>query len=126
MPGVSSTTGGPDLVLWVESELWPNLLGEIARRGIPAALVNARMSDRSFARWRRLPRAVRQLLSAFDLVLPWNERAGEHYRALGAPAVGPAGNLKLSAAPPAADPEALAALRRRDRRPAGLARRVDP
>lgn len=101
----------PDLVLWVESELWPNLLGETRRRGIPAALINARMSDRSFARWRRLPRSVRRLLSAFDLVLPWDDAAAAHYRALGASAVGPAGNLKLSAAPPAADAAALAALR---------------
>ena len=45
----------PDLALWVESELWPNLILETAGRGVPMLLVNARMSTRSAARWRRAP-----------------------------------------------------------------------
>ena len=43
----------PDLALWVESELWPNLITAARARGIPMVLLNARMSARSFARWRR-------------------------------------------------------------------------
>ncbi|MGP1394513.1 MAG: 3-deoxy-D-manno-octulosonic acid transferase [Inquilinaceae bacterium] len=101
----------PDLVLWVESELWPNLVTEIRERGIPAAMVNARMSVRSFAQWRRVPRTIATLLDAFRLILPWDEAQGQRFRALGAPSVGPAGNLKFSTDPPAADADALAALR---------------
>src|SRR3546814_80788 len=99
----------PDLVLWIESEIWPNLLTEVGRRGTPAVMVNARLSDRSFARWRRFPGTIRRLLGAFDAVLPWDEGAGAKFAALGARRIGPAGNLKFSSDPPAADPAALEA-----------------
>ena len=101
----------PDLVLWVESELWPNLLTEIARRGIPAAMVNARLSARTFARWRRLPGMIRTLLATFATVLPWDDESAARFRALGAAPIGPVGNLKFSADPLAADAAALAPLR---------------
>lgn len=100
----------PDAVLWIESEIWPNLLNGIRRRRIPAALVNARLSQRSFGRWRRMPGFIRGLLSTFDLVLAQTEGDGERLRALGAGAVVCAGNLKYSAAPPPADSAALATL----------------
>ncbi len=101
----------PDLVLWIESELWPNLLTEIGRRGIAAAMVNARMSARSFARWRHAPATIRRLIGVFRVILPWDHHEAEKLRTLGAQSVGPAGNLKYSSAPLAADEMALAALR---------------
>src|SRR5262249_11573624 len=52
----------PDIAGLVESELWPNLLAACRRRGIPTALINARLSERSLARWRRAPRLAAQLL----------------------------------------------------------------
>ena len=45
----------PDLILWLESELWPNMLNQIHARKIPAALINARLSERSFRNWRHAP-----------------------------------------------------------------------
>ena len=48
----------PDIALWVESELWPNLVGETQRRHIPMVLLNGRMSARSFAGWQRVPGVV--------------------------------------------------------------------
>lgn len=101
----------PDLVLWIESEIWPNLLAGVRRRGIPAALVNARMSARSFARWRYAPRLVRGLLATFRLVLAQTEGDAERLRGLGAAEVACVGNLKFSAAPPPVDPAQLDALR---------------
>ncbi|MDX7953692.1 3-deoxy-D-manno-octulosonic acid transferase, partial [Lichenihabitans sp. Uapishka_5] len=101
----------PDLVLFAESELWPNLLGAARQRGIPVALVNARMSTRSFGRWRRVPALARSLLGSLTTVLAQSEADAERYRGLGAAAVLTVGNLKYDAAPPPADPDALRILR---------------
>lgn len=100
----------PDMALWVESDLWPNMLSEVRRRRIPAALVNARLSDRSFRRWRRFPNTARRLLSTFRLILPWDEEQATRFHTLGAGWLGPAGNVKFSADPPNADPQDLIAL----------------
>ncbi|MCC7275066.1 MAG: 3-deoxy-D-manno-octulosonic acid transferase [Alphaproteobacteria bacterium] len=100
----------PDLALWMESELWPNLIAETARRGTPMALLNARMSARSLAGWRRFPGWARQVAGAFALVLAPDAVQAARFRALGAPDVRVVGNLKAAAALPAADPAALAGL----------------
>ena len=55
----------PDVAGFVESELWPNLLAACQARGIPTMLINARLSDRSLARWRRVPGLARQMLGGF-------------------------------------------------------------
>ncbi len=101
----------PDLALWTESELWPNLVGETQARGIPCVLVNARMSERSFARWRRLRGLIAPLLAGFALCLAQNESEAERLRALGATTVRAPGNLKSAAAALPADDGALARLR---------------
>ncbi|MEQ9815758.1 MAG: 3-deoxy-D-manno-octulosonic acid transferase [Azospirillaceae bacterium] len=101
----------PDAVLWVESELWPNLLDAIGRRGIPAALVNARMSARSARRWRRAAGFFRHVTGTFALVQPSGRETADRLASLGVTRLGPVGNLKFAAVPPAAEPEALAALR---------------
>ena len=59
----------PDLALWVESELWPNLVFAAHARNIPMVLVNARLSARSYDRWRHWPGLIGPMLSAFDLCL---------------------------------------------------------
>lgn len=101
----------PDLVLWVESEFWPNLLGEVRRRRLPCALVNARLSEASFRGWRRFPGAARRLLSGFRLALAQTDAEAARLRALGIADVRAVGNLKYSAEPLPADAGALAALR---------------
>ncbi|WP_420549831.1 3-deoxy-D-manno-octulosonic acid transferase [Curvivirga sp.] len=55
----------PDLVLWLESEFWPNHLGQIKSRHIPAILLNARMSEKSFKRWSEHPKSIQNLLNSF-------------------------------------------------------------
>ncbi|MBW0003637.1 MAG: 3-deoxy-D-manno-octulosonic acid transferase [Hyphomicrobiales bacterium] len=101
----------PDLALFAESELWPNAIVEARRRQIPLALVNARMSERSLARWRRLPRTIEVLAGSFDLCLAQTEIDAERYRFLGAHGVVTAGNLKYDVPPPPADQIALASLK---------------
>jgi len=102
----------PDLAIWVESELWPNLVLATRRRGIPMLLANARLSARSLAHWRVLPGLVRPVLQAFALCLAQDEAQAERFRQLGAGPVASVGDLKAAAAPLAADPAVLAALRR--------------
>jgi 3-deoxy-D-manno-octulosonic-acid transferase len=117
----------PDLAIWVESELWPNLVLATHRRGTPLLLVNARLSARSLSRWRALPGLVRPVLEAFALTLAQDEAQAERFRRLGAHPVASVGDLKAAAAPLAADPAALAALRRQiGARPVWLAASTHP
>ena len=102
----------PDVALWIESELWPNLVLETARRRIPMALVNARMSDRSWAGWRRLPGIIRPLLAAFRRVLAQSEADAARFRSLGAADLVVTGSLKYAAAALPADPAELSQLGR--------------
>lgn len=102
----------PDLALWVESELWPNLVLETAGRGVPMLLVNARMSGRSAARWRRAPNLSKPVLASFACVLAQSEADAARFRALGAPNVAVRGNLKNDAPPLPADEHAVSTLRR--------------
>lgn len=100
----------PDLALWVESDLWPNLVSETQARGIPMVLLNARMSPRSFERWRRLRGMIGALLGGFSLCLAQTPANAAYFRDLGADPVRCPGNLKFAASPLPADPAALAAL----------------
>jgi 3-deoxy-D-manno-octulosonic-acid transferase len=102
----------PDLAIWVESELWPNLVFATQRRAIPMLLVNARLSAGSQARWRLLPGLIRRMLEGFALCLTQDATQAERFRRLGAPEAASLGDLKAAAAPLAADPAALVELRR--------------
>lgn len=101
----------PDLAAFVESELWPNLLAGCRARGVPVMLVNARLSPRSFARWRRAPGPARWVLGCLDRVQAQSAADAERLRALGAVHVTAPGNLKFAAPPLPADAETLAGLR---------------
>ncbi len=101
----------PQAVLLTESEIWPNAILTCAERNIPLALVNGRMSARSFERWKKRGSISRPLFSRFDLVLAQNEEMAQRFLDLGARSVKPVGNLKIDAPPPPVDQEALARLR---------------
>jgi len=100
----------PDLALFVESDLWPNLLVETARRNVPMILVNARMSEDSFKRWRYAPRSISNLLHRFDLCLARTPADAMRIDSLGAPRIVTTGNLKLDVPAPPADANKLAKL----------------
>ena len=102
----------PDAVAFVESELWPNTLAACRAHGIPTALLNARISDRSFRRWRRFaPGVIRRLLGGFALIIPRSAEDAARLARLGALSLAPPGDLKLAAAPLPADTARLAELR---------------
>jgi len=103
----------PDLAIWTESELWPRLLHETSAAGIPMLLLNARVSDRTAARWRRFPRTARALLSPFRAILVPEEPTARLLAGIGVPPdrLSVTGSLKEELPPPEADPQALADLR---------------
>ena len=92
----------PDLALWVESEFWPNLLLETHRRGIPMALLNARMSAASFRGWQRAPGLIATLLGCFGLVLAQDDAQAARLTRLGARAADSVGDLKAASSVPSA------------------------
>jgi len=101
----------PDLALFVESDLWPNLILSCADRRIPMIVINGRLSERSFTRWQRVPGVIAALLSCFDLCLTQSATDAERYAQLGAPRVTSTGNLKLDVPAPPADQAALQRLK---------------
>jgi 3-deoxy-D-manno-octulosonic-acid transferase len=102
----------PDVGLFVDSDLWPNLVIGASKRAVPLVLVNARMSQRSFLGWRRARGTAGALLAAFDACLAQDEEIAARFRALGARDVAVVGSLKADAPPLPCDPQALDALRR--------------
>jgi 3-deoxy-D-manno-octulosonic-acid transferase len=93
----------PDLAVFTESEIWPNLILESFARGIPLTLVNARMADRSYRRWRRSKGVARTLFGRFSLVLAQNDALARRFRTLGAASTVAVGNLKIDTPPPPVD-----------------------
>ncbi len=117
----------PDAGLFVDSDIWPNLVLGAKARGIKLALVNARMSERSFAGWRWAPNTAEVLLSAFDICLAQDDQIAERFRILGARDVRAIGSLKADAPPLPADPEKLRELEEAiGRRPVLLAAQTHP
>ena len=89
----------PDLVIWMESELWPNMLSCLQNNDIPCALINARMSERSFRRWKKAKKSAKKLLNSFKVIVTQTQDAADYFKALGAENVHVGGNLKYSASP---------------------------
>ena len=87
----------PDLLLILETELWPNLLAACRARGVPVALVNARLSERSLARYRRVPTLAAAMLANLEALVAQGPQDAARLVALGAaPAkVTVSGNLKF-------------------------------
>ena len=96
----------PALAVFVESELWPNMILACRARRVRLALVSARLSERSAAGWRRWPRAARAVVGAFDLVLARDGASAAAFAGLGVRDVGEA-DLKFGAPPLPADATAL-------------------
>ncbi len=93
----------PDLAVFTESEIWPNLILESSARGIPLTLVNARMTQRSYRRWRRNRGVARSLFGRFSLVLAQSEALARRFKMLGATSTTASGNLKIDTPPPPVD-----------------------
>jgi 3-deoxy-D-manno-octulosonic-acid transferase len=101
----------PDAVAFVESELWPNLLGACRARGIPTMLINARISAGSLRAWQQAPAMARSVLASFSRIHARGREDADRLRSLGARDVTSPGDLKFAAPELPAEPAALAKLR---------------
>ncbi len=101
----------PDLALFAESDLWPNMIIETSALGVPMIVVNGRLSENSFRRWRLLPAMIVALLGRLDLCLTGTPADASRFTELGAPRVLTTGNLKFDVPGLPADRDKLADLR---------------
>ena len=97
----------PSLSIWAEQDLWPGAVTATAARGIPLALVNARMNAEAYARRARWKGLYANLFARFALITAQDETTARHLQALGAKGVSVTGSLKAAAPPLTADPARL-------------------
>jgi 3-deoxy-D-manno-octulosonic-acid transferase len=103
----------PDVAIWIESELWPRMLAEVGRRGIPKLVFYARVSARTAYRWAKFDKTASAILSQFDLIQVQEQTTMNALKAVGV--AGPhtvlTGSLKQDRPPLDCDPAVLADLR---------------
>ncbi len=86
----------PDLICFVDSEVWPNFLFKIKEKKIPLLLINARLTRKSFHRWKIINNFARRVFGNFDLCLAASEESKNNLNSLKAKNVKYIGNLKYS------------------------------
>jgi 3-deoxy-D-manno-octulosonic-acid transferase len=92
----------PRVCILMETEVWPNLIAGCARAGVPVALVNARLSERSLGRGRKMGALMIDAARAITLVAAQTDADAQRVRLLGAPHVAVTGSIKFDVLPPAA------------------------
>ena len=112
----------PDLVILTEGERWPEHMRQAAQRGVPVICVNARLSDRSFARMKQFRPATRLMVSGITRLLPSSAQDEARFLELGVPAdrITTTGNIKLDVQIPRIGEAEKAQLRRELGLPNGL------
>lgn len=101
----------PDLCIFAEGEIWPNLIVEAGRAGARRALVNARMTEESAQGWARVKGLFRELIGSFDVILAADTDTGARLERLMGRAVRVPGNLKSAQSPPDGNPVELSRIR---------------
>lgn len=96
-----------DVVLWFESDFWPNMLSAIHHKKIPLVLLNGRISDKSFSKWQKHPKIIKCIQSLFTLSFGQTKEDARRLKVLGAQDVVSTGNLKFAAVNPPFDKEEL-------------------
>ncbi len=86
----------PNLAIFVDSEIWPNFLLQIKKNNIPLILANARITDKTFKRWKIVPAFSKKIFNLFDLCLPSSETSKKNLLNLGVSKISFIGNLKYS------------------------------
>lgn len=107
----------PDVVVIVETEIWPNFIAACACRGIPVVIVNGRLSKRSFAGYMRFRWFFAPILRTLRTISAQTDEDAERFAALGAPRenVTVGGNLKFDVSPPETGASPLSVLLLREK-----------
>ena len=86
----------PSLVMFVDSEVWPNFIFEIKNRNIPTGIVNGRITKKTFKRWVLISRFAKEVFSSFDLCLSSSKESKKHLESLGVQNSKYIGNIKFT------------------------------
>ena len=85
----------PKACIFIESEIWPNVIRNIKKQKLPLILLNARITNKSYKRWKKINSFSNKLFSMFDLCLPQNKETFKYLKKLGSKKIKLIGNLKL-------------------------------
>ena len=86
----------PNLAIFIDSEIWPNLIFHIKERNIPLLLVNGRITKKTFLRWKFIKNFAKKIFEKFDLCLVSNKETESYLQILGAKNIKNYGNLKFA------------------------------
>ncbi len=86
----------PNLSIFIDSEIWPNLILKIKDKNIPLLLVNGRITKKSFYRWNLLKSFAKKIFEKFDLCIASDKQSESHLQILGSKNIKNYGNLKFS------------------------------
>ena len=84
----------PQIALFIDSEIWPNMFKNLNKNKIPIILLNARITKKSFDRWRKFPNFSKNIFSKISLAMPQNTETIKYLKTLGVKKIKIAGNLK--------------------------------
>mgnify|MGYP001366425587 CR=1 FL=1 len=100
----------PSTVIWLESEFWPNTLYIVKKKSIPLILLNGRVSEQSYHRWKKTPWIINGILSCFDICLAQATEDASYLLELGAKHIIYIGNIKLGSPALPVDEKQLSSL----------------
>ena len=86
----------PNLSIFIDSEIWPNLISQISKKKIPLLLINARITKKTFGRWKLIINFAKKIFGKFDLCIASNKESEDFLKILGAKNIKNYGNLKFS------------------------------
>jgi len=86
----------PSVAIFVDSEIWPNMMNNIKKRPISLMLMNARITQKSFRRWKIFPLNAKKIFQKFDVCLSSSARSLKYLGLLGAQKIKFIGNLKFT------------------------------
>jgi len=86
----------PSLAIFIESEIWPNTILNLKSRNTPLILLNARITKKTYKKWKKISFFSRSIFNKFDICLAQNDETKNYLKKLGAENIKKSGNLKFS------------------------------